>query len=132
MSFMLVGARGVGKSSLSRAPAAEDQPDGAMRIGERYAFAREQQARYAAAGKAERSRILDAFCLAIGYHRKYAMAVLRRRKRLSVCQEYGLEFRKGLSDGVGGILLHVLSATPAVPWRAGAATRGARPPRNRR
>jgi hypothetical protein len=55
-----------------------------MRVEDRYQFAREQQPRYWAAGKAERSRILDAFCLATGYGRKYAITMLRGRKRVSV------------------------------------------------
>jgi len=32
---------------------------------------------YWRAGKAEKGRILDTFCGATGYHRKYAMTVLR-------------------------------------------------------
>ncbi len=51
---------------------------------------------------AERSRILDAFCLATGYGRKYAITMLRGRKRVSVRsarrrqRRYGLDFQKGL------------------------------------
>jgi len=73
-----------------------------MRIGERYEFAREQQDRYAAAGKRERSRILDSFCLATGYDRKYAIRMLRGRKRVSVRRArrraslYGRDFQKAL------------------------------------
>lgn len=73
-----------------------------MRIADRYEFAREQQERYWAAGKSERTRILDAFCLATGYHRKHAIAMLRGRKRVSVrsarrrARQYGLEFQKAL------------------------------------
>ena len=73
-----------------------------MRVEDRYQFAREQQERYWSAGKAERSRILDAFCLATGYGRKYAITMLRGRKRVSVRsarrrqRRYGLDFQKGL------------------------------------
>ena len=34
--------------------------------------------RYAAAGKAEKGRLLDGFCAATGYHRKAAVRLLRR------------------------------------------------------
>ena len=55
-----------------------------MRIADRYELARELGTRYWAARRAERSQILDAFCLATGYHRKYAIAVLRGRDRVPV------------------------------------------------
>ena len=55
-----------------------------MRIADRYELAHELGAQYWAAGKRDRGRILDAFCLATGYHRKYAIAILRGRKRVAV------------------------------------------------
>jgi transposase len=55
-----------------------------MRIGDRYELAMELMGRYAGAGRAERGAILDAFCLATGYHRKYAIAMLRGRRRVLV------------------------------------------------
>jgi hypothetical protein len=74
-----------------------------MQIGERYALAGELRERYAAAGKGERGELLDAFCLATGYHRKYAMTMLRglRRRLKAVLRKprrrrYGQEFRLGL------------------------------------
>ena len=54
------------------------------------------------AGNAARGRVLDAFCLATGYHREYATAILGGRKRVSVrsarrrAQRYGLDFQRGL------------------------------------
>jgi hypothetical protein len=44
-------------------------------------FAAELGERYWAAGRRERGAILDAFCLTTGYSRKYAISVLRGRKR---------------------------------------------------
>lgn len=73
-----------------------------MRIADRYEFAREQAERYAAGTKKERGQILDAFCLATGYHRKYAIAILRGRKRVPVrsarrrSRLYGLAFQATL------------------------------------
>jgi hypothetical protein len=52
-----------------------------MRVAERYELASELRARYVAAGRRERGEILDAYCLATGYNRKYAIAVLRGRSR---------------------------------------------------
>lgn len=52
-----------------------------MRIQDRYQLAQELEERYWAAGRRERGGILDAFCLATGYHRKYAVAILRGRRR---------------------------------------------------
>jgi hypothetical protein len=52
-----------------------------MRIGERYQLAAELRERYWAAGRRERGQLLDAFCLATGYNRKYATSLLRGRRR---------------------------------------------------
>lgn len=52
-----------------------------MRIGERYQLATELRDRYWAAGRGERGQLLDAFCLATGYNRKYATSMLRGRRR---------------------------------------------------
>jgi hypothetical protein len=43
-----------------------------MRIKERYQLAAELGERYWAAGRRERSAMLNAFCLTTGYSRKYA------------------------------------------------------------
>lgn len=74
-----------------------------MRIADRYDMARELRKRYEAAGRAERGAILDAFCLATGYHRRYAMGVLHgRRARVPVRRggtrrrRYGPPFRDAL------------------------------------
>ena len=53
-----------------------------MRIRERYELAAELAGRYRAAGRKQRSQILDSFCLATGYNRKYAMAMLAGRARV--------------------------------------------------
>jgi hypothetical protein len=45
-----------------------------MRVVDRYELARDLRKRYAAASGAERRAILDAFCVATGYNRKYAGA----------------------------------------------------------
>lgn len=47
-------------------------------------MAAELAARYQKASRKERGVILDGFCLAIGYHRKYAIAVLRGLRRAAV------------------------------------------------
>ena len=52
-----------------------------MRIRDRYELARELGERYGAADRQDRGELLDAFCLATGYHRKYAVAMLRGRQR---------------------------------------------------
>lgn len=52
-----------------------------MRVAERYELAGELRERYLAGGRRERGQILDAFCLATHYHRKYASSVLRGRPR---------------------------------------------------
>jgi hypothetical protein len=73
-----------------------------MRIADRYELALELMGRYVRAGRAERGAILDAFCLATGYHRKYAVAMLRGRRRVVVAKRpprtrrYGLEFQVAL------------------------------------
>ncbi len=41
-------------------------------------YAAALRARYATAGKAEKGRLLDGFCVATGYHRKAAVRLLRR------------------------------------------------------
>jgi len=74
-----------------------------MRIEDRYQLVEELSERYAAGKRLERSAILNAFCLATGYHRKYALALLRgqqrrraphqRRPRL---RRYGPPFRHAL------------------------------------
>src|SRR3984893_14089114 len=56
--------------------------DGPMRIKERYQLAAELGERYWAAGRRERGVMLDAFCLTTGYSRKYAISILRGRKRM--------------------------------------------------
>jgi len=75
-----------------------------MRVKERYELAAELRERYAAATKSERGALLDAFCLATGYERKYATKVLRGRRRrkspVSVVRRrrrlYGVEFQRAL------------------------------------
>lgn len=52
-----------------------------MRIGARYELAEEWIDRYAAASCKETGEILTAFCLAAGYHRKYAPTLLRGSQR---------------------------------------------------
>ncbi len=53
-----------------------------MRIRERYELAEELRSRYRGSGRVERGQLLDSFCLAAGYGRKYAIKVLRWRRRL--------------------------------------------------
>ena len=53
-----------------------------MRIRERYELAEELRSRYRVTGPVERGQLLDSFCLATGYGRKYAIKVLRGRRRL--------------------------------------------------
>ncbi len=52
-----------------------------MRIGERYKLAADLRDRYWAAARRERGQFLDAFCLATGYNRKYAIGMMRGRRR---------------------------------------------------
>jgi hypothetical protein len=72
--------------NLTKGSALDPRCGGAepMRITERYELAKELETRYKKATKKERGEILDAFCLATKYHRKYAIILLRghrRRKR---------------------------------------------------
>lgn len=74
-----------------------------MRMASRYELAAELRERYGRAGRRERGEILDGFCLATGYNRKYALSVLRGRLRKPVSgvvrlrrRRYGTEFRKVL------------------------------------
>lgn len=73
-----------------------------MLVKERYELAGELGDRYAAARRAERSEILNGFCLATGYERKYAIKLLRGRQRKAVRRSaprrrrYGLAFRHAL------------------------------------
>ncbi len=55
-----------------------------MRIRERYELAEELRSRYRGSGWVERGQLLDSFCLATGYGRKYAIKVLKGRRRRSV------------------------------------------------
>ena len=48
-----------------------------MSVSSRQELAREVSVRYARASRSEKSRILDEFVRTTGYHRKYAMGVLR-------------------------------------------------------
>jgi hypothetical protein len=79
-----------------------------MRIAARYELAEEWRDRYLRAGRKEKGEILDAFCLATGYHRKYALTVLRggpwRKPRLvrrERRRRYGREFQQALRQPVG-------------------------------
>ena len=73
-----------------------------MRVKERYELAGELRNRYAAAGRRQRSELLNGFCLATGYGRKYAIRVLRGRERKPARlrrprrRRYGLAFRQAL------------------------------------
>src|SRR5712691_12375054 len=74
-----------------------------MRIRERYELAVELGWSYQNAGRKERGRILDAYCLATGYSRKHGLRVLRgtqQRRRLRRLgtrrRRYGLEFQSAL------------------------------------
>jgi hypothetical protein len=74
-----------------------------MRIRERYDLAVELGWSYQNARRKERSRILDAYCLATGYSRKHGLRVLRgtqQRRRFRVRgvrrRRYGLEFQNAL------------------------------------
>jgi hypothetical protein len=74
-----------------------------MRIRERYELAGDLGWSYQEAGRKERSRILDAFCLATGYSRKHGLGVLRapwRRGKIRLRRvrrrRYGLEFQHAL------------------------------------
>jgi hypothetical protein len=74
-----------------------------MRIRERYELAADLGWSYQQAGRKERSRILDAFCLATGYSRKHGLRVLRapwRRGKIRLRRvrrrRYGSEFQHAL------------------------------------
>ena len=73
-----------------------------MRIRERYELAEELRSRCRGSGLVELGQLLDSVCLATGYGRKYAIKVLKGRRRLSVRQRvprdkrYGLGFRPPL------------------------------------
>ena len=74
-----------------------------MRIKERYELAADLRVRYLAAGRQERSEILNAYCLAAGYERKHGLRVLGGRKRLPLSglrrrrkARYGLQFQAAL------------------------------------
>ena len=73
-----------------------------MRIRERYELAEELRTRYRGAGRVEKGQLLDSFCLASGYGRKYAVKVLRGRRRLPLRKRvprqrrYGPGFRVAL------------------------------------
>ncbi len=73
-----------------------------MRVKDRCDLAAELGPRSWKGGRRERGAILIARCLATGYHRKYAMAVLRGRRRVGVrrrgarARRYGLAFQQAL------------------------------------
>jgi len=73
-----------------------------MRVGDRYELAAELADRYRSGSRRDRTAMLDAFCLATGYHRKYATAMLRGRRRVAVrrrgarTRRYGPEFQRAL------------------------------------
>ncbi len=74
-----------------------------MRIEDRCQLVEELRERYAASKRKERSTLLDAFCLATGYHRKYALALLRGQQHRRPAQQrrprsrrYGPPFRHAL------------------------------------
>jgi len=73
-----------------------------MRIKERYELALELRDRYWAARREERGQMLDGYCLATGYNRKYAIEMLRDRRRKPRLtnrprrRRYGQEFQRAL------------------------------------
>lgn len=74
-----------------------------MRIADRYELAKELGPRYWAGDRRERGAVLDAYCLATGYGRKYAITVLRGRRRMGGTgphrprhRRYGVAFRNAL------------------------------------
>jgi len=104
-----------------------------MRVVDRYELARDLRKRYAAASRAERRTILDAFCVATGYNRKYAGAVLRDtqarvavRRRAPRRRVYGIRFREALTVAWEASRLRVLGAAPALPRGAHPVARAAR------
>jgi hypothetical protein len=92
-----------------------------MRIAARYELAEEWRDRYLRAGRKEKGEILDAFCLATGYHRKYALTVLRGRTvakaATGVTEGAAAAVRAGVSagaqGGLGGGGIHLLGAAAA-------------------
>jgi len=91
-----------------------------MRIKERYELALELRG-YWAARREERGQMLDGYCLATGYNRKYAIEMLRDRRRKPRLtnrprrRRYGQEFQRALK----GLGLHLLGAVATVPSRPG-------------
>jgi transposase InsO family protein len=53
-----------------------------MRIGARYDLARELSQAYWLGSRAQKGALLDHFCGVTGYHRKYALTLLRGRRRV--------------------------------------------------
>jgi hypothetical protein len=116
-----------------------------VRRSSRYEYARAIAARYRRAGKREKGRILDEFCAATGYHRKYALGLLKRppvatggsgprraRPRLCGPAEMGLlRACWELTDGICskrlapflGELVERLAACDALPDEASPAVR---------
>lgn len=75
-----------------------------MEVDDRYELAAKLSSEYASASKARRGQLLDAFCLATGYHRKYGAAVLGGRQerrpqtsRRERCRLYGPQFRDAVA-----------------------------------
>ena len=66
-----------------RPPESGSEGAGPMRIRERYELAEELRSRYRGSGRVERGQLLDSFCLAVGYGRKYAITLLRGRRRVT-------------------------------------------------
>jgi hypothetical protein len=113
---------------------------GQVRRESRHEYARAIAARYRRSGRRDKGRILDEFTAATGYHRKYALALLRRppasgaagRGRRERPRLYGpaevslLRACWGLADGVCskrlapflGELLAKLAACEALPAEA--------------
>ncbi|MGH7666861.1 MAG: hypothetical protein ACREN1_06070 [Candidatus Dormibacteria bacterium] len=72
--------RSVSRDSY-RVQEARSAPEERMWIGDRYELAAELATRYWKWSRRERGAILERFCPATVYHCKYAMVVLRGRKR---------------------------------------------------
>jgi hypothetical protein len=75
----------------------------AMRIADRYELALDMRTEYEKAGRVERGKLLDAFCRATGYNRKYAGWIMsgrqqRRGERIRTQRQrkYGQSFRDAL------------------------------------
>ena len=56
---------------------------------ERRAYLVAIRGRYRKANRAGKARILDEFCAVCGYHRKYAIRLLRRKKPVSTSRRVG-------------------------------------------